>query len=322
MTAPERMESPTYGWYNGWPNELAPYLGTAAAVALACVYGLPLHAVASFAVLATLGAAGTTLGFHRYFAHRAFATSRPVEWVLMVLGCMAGQSAPFFWIATHRQHHRHSDEEGDPHSPHLAAGRWRRLRGFLHAHFGWLRTRGYEYPASAVRDLSRRRDLAWLDRQWFPIFLAGLALPGLVGYLVGGTAYDVLMGVLVGGLVRQFVSLQITFCINSVAHVWGSRAFETADHSRNSFVLSILSMGEGWHNNHHAHPYSARHGFRWWQPDTTWNIIWVMERLGLVWNVKRPKLDKPKKPAPEPEPLAATAALPTFRASPPITGGS
>ncbi|HEY1186242.1 MAG TPA: acyl-CoA desaturase [Gemmata sp.] len=305
MPAADRMTHPTCAWANV-PNELAHYIGTVAAVALACVYGVPLHALASFAVLASLCALGTTMGFHRYFAHRAFATSRPVEWVLMVLGVMAGQSAPFYWIATHRLHHRHSDHEGDPHSPHLATGRWRWLRGFWHAHFSWFHERRYAYPASAVRDLARRPDLAWIDRNWLPIFVLGLLIPAGVGYLVGGTAYDALMGFLVGGLVRQFVSLQITFCINSVAHLWGSRAFETPDRSRNSFLLAVLALGEGWHNNHHAHPYSARHGFLWWQPDSTWTIIWLLERVGVVWKVKRPKLTTTSAaPEPDPEPVAA-----------------
>jgi len=301
-------EYPTYRVLNGWPTELAPVVGAPVAVAVACVYGLPVHAIVGLAVMAVATGLGVTVGFHRLFTHRAFATSRPVEWVLMVLGCMSGQSSPFFWIATHRVHHQHSDKDGDPHSPHIWAGqRLGFFRGFWHAHVGWLQTLGYAYPGHAVADLKRRPDLAWIDRQWLPWYVFGLALPALVGYLIGGTAYDALIGFLWGGLLRHFVALQVTFAVNSVTHLWGSRPYPTGDESRNNFLVGLLALGEGWHNNHHAFPTSARHGFTWRQPDATWKAIWLMERLGLAWRVRRPKLRpvEPPAAAPAPEPTAA-----------------
>ena len=289
MGDPARTGTPSYGAVNGWPTELAPIVGAPLAIGLACVYGLPVHAMLSFAVIGLATGLGVTVGLHRLFTHRSFTTFRFIEWTLMMLGCMAGQSSPFFWIATHRAHHQYSDRDGDPHSPYIWGGRrLGLLRGFWHAHFGWLHTYGYDYPAALVKDLTRRHDLAWLDRQWFPLYFLGLVLPAAVGGLVGGTAYDALMGLLWGGLLRHCVALQTTFAVNSVAHIWGSRPYDTSDQSRNNLLIGVLAFGEGWHNNHHAFPYSARHGLRWWQPDITWCVIWLMERVGLAWRVKRP----------------------------------
>jgi stearoyl-CoA desaturase (delta-9 desaturase) len=231
---------------------------------------------------------GVTLGFHRLFTHRSYGTSRWMERVLMILGCAAGQSSPFFWIATHRQHHRCSDLHDDPHSPHTTGGRrFARWRGFWHAHLGWLRDRGFGYRTGAVRDLTRRADLAWIDRHWFLWYAAGLLAPTICGYAIGGTTYDALIGFLWGGLLRHFLTTQATFCVNSVNHLWGTRPYATMDHSRNNLLTGILAFGEGWHNNHHAFPWSARHGLRWWQPDLSWWVLWALERAGLVWQVRR-----------------------------------
>jgi stearoyl-CoA desaturase (Delta-9 desaturase) len=264
-------------------------IGAPVAVVVAMQHGLPTHAMITFLVMIFATGLGVTLGFHRLFSHRSFATSRPIEWVLMILGCMAGQNSPFYWIAYHRTHHRHSDHDGDPHSPHIWAGRrFRLLHGFWHSYFGWLHANGSDYPKAAVRDLARRPDLAWIDRHWFQLYLTGLAIPALVGFAIGGTGYNALVGLLWGGLFRQFLGLQAAFAVNAFCHLWGNRPYATADDSRNSFVLGLIAFGDGWHNNHHAFPSSARHGFYWWQPDLTWSMIWLMERVGLAWNVKRP----------------------------------
>lgn len=279
---------PSCGWLHLFSCLVIPTAGAPVAVAVAWGYGLPAHAVVGMFVLAYATGFGVTLGFHRLFAHRSYATSRPVEWLLMVLGCAAGQSSPFFWIAVHRQHHRCSDSDDDPHSPHIARGRrfgpW---RGFWHAHLGWLRGRGFGYPADTVRDLARQADLAWIDRHWYLWYLVGLLVPAAAGYAIGGTPYDALIGLLWGGLLRHFLTTQATFCVNSVNHLWGTRPYATADHSRNNLLTGILAFGEGWHNNHHAFPWSARHGLRWWQPDLSWWVLWVLERSGLVWRVRR-----------------------------------
>jgi stearoyl-CoA desaturase (delta-9 desaturase) len=281
---------PSYAWANLLANVIAPTIGAPVAVLVAWMWAVPTHAVVGMFVMAYATGFGVTIGFHRLFAHRSFATSRWLERILMVLGCMAGQSAPFFWIATHRLHHRHSDTDDDPHSPHTSGGRkLGGLRGFWHAHFGWIRTRGFDYSPAVVRDLMRRRDLAWIDSHWLLWYLLGLAIPAGVGFAIGGTAYDALMGFLWGGLLRHFLTLQATFLVNSLNHLWGSRPYPTADHSRNNMVTGILAFGEGWHNNHHAFPWSARQGLKWWQPDLSWWVIWTMEACGLVWRVRRVK---------------------------------
>lgn len=305
MTDENRTARPSWRVFAHFAPRFALFVGAPAAIACACLYGLPLHAVVMLLGVGTAGGLGVTIGFHRLFSHRAFRTSRPVERALMVLGCVGGQSSPIWWIATHRRHHRLSDRPGDPHSPHAGHGGKGWWRRFWHAHQGWEELRS-TYDPTAVRDLTRRADLAWIDRHWYAWYLLGLALPAALGYAVGGTAFDALMGFLWGGLLRHAVSQHVTYMINSVGHLWGSQAHDTGDRSRNSLFLGLLALGEGWHNNHHAYPYSARHGFRWCQPDLSWNLIWLMERLGLAWDVKRPKLDAPKpNEAPQETPVSA-----------------
>jgi stearoyl-CoA desaturase (delta-9 desaturase) len=244
----------------------------------------------SFLVMIHLTGIGTAMGLHRLFTHRSFETYRLIECGLLILGAMTGQSSPFFWVATHRHHHRFSDRTGDPHSPHAGDGVhaswWRR---FWHSHQGWT-TSWATYDPNTVRDLKRRPDLAWIDRTWYAWYLLGLALPAGAGYLLGGTGYDALMGLLWGGLLRHAVNQHASYAVNSLGHLWGSKAHDTGDESRNNMLLGVLALGEGWHNNHHAFPYSARHGFHWWQVDFVWSLVWLMERVGLAWKVKRPKL--------------------------------
>lgn len=276
---------------SGVPVELIPMLGGPLALVVVLVKGAPSHALVSMVVLYFVSGLGITAGFHRLFTHRSFATSRPMEWLLMIVGCMAGQSSPFFWIATHRAHHQFTDHEGDPHSPYLWDGKplgfW---RGLWHSHFGWIPAGGYGYRAHYIADLTGRKDLAWIDRHWFLWYAAGLGLPAAIGFLVGGTAYDAVMGFLCGGLLRHFASINATFAVNSITHLWGTQPFPTGDQSRNNLVVGLLALGEGWHNNHHAFPSSARHGFHWTQPDLTWSFIWILARLGLVWEIKLPRL--------------------------------
>jgi stearoyl-CoA desaturase (delta-9 desaturase) len=283
-----RVVIPSFAKAIGGYAELTLLTGAGAAVTVAFAYGCPVHALLSFLMMMLATGLGVSLGYHRLFAHHSFLTFRPIECVVMVLGCMGG-IAPFHWIAIHRLHHCHSDQEGDPHSPVVRAGhRLGPLRGFWHAHVGWYRSYGAAYPTAAIRDLTSRPDLAWIDAHWFTWCLAGLGIPALVGFAVGGTAYDALIGLLLGGVLRLFVVTQLTFAIGSLGHLWGSRPYATPDSSRNNLLLGFLVLGEGWHNNHHAFPRSARFGFRWWQMDFTWCMIWLMERLGLAWQVRRP----------------------------------
>ncbi len=232
---------------------------------------------------------GITIGYHRLFTHRAFATSRVVQATLAVLGSMAVEGPLLRWVAFHRSHHQHSDRTHDPHSPHTHGAGFRNLmRGFWRAHAGWFFQRYPHRMEDYAADLRADRLLRILSRL-FPLWVAlGLLIPTVVAGLVTRSWSGALLGLLWGGLVRICLVHHITWSINSVCHIWGAQPFKTHDHSRNNVIFGVFAFGEGWHNNHHAFPTSARHGLRWWQLDTSYLVIWLMSRLGLAWNVKTP----------------------------------
>ncbi len=241
-------------------------------------------------VMYLLTAIGVTVGFHRLLTHRAFQTSKPVEYVLAALGSMALQGPVISWVADHRKHHAHTDEEGDPHSPHVGHGDGVRgvLAGLWHAHSGWLlSTQGRADWKRYAPDLYEDRGMRLIARRFVPLAFLSLAIPALAGYLVSGTLAGAATGLLWGGLVRIFFVHHITWSVNSVCHFLGSRRFETDDRSTNVFWLSLPSLGESWHHNHHAFPRSAVHGLRRWELDPSALIISTMEKLGLAWNVVR-----------------------------------
>ncbi len=232
---------------------------------------------------------GVTIGYHRLLTHRAFETSRAMKLFLAVCGSIAGQGAAIRWCATHRRHHQASDREGDPHSPHLhGESAWGLLRGMWHAHMGWLFHRDVVDSARSVPDLLEDRALLWIDRMYFPLVFVGILIPGAIIGGFTGTWEGFFSGIIWGGLVRICLLQHVTWCINSVCHVWGARPFRSADESTNNWLFAILALGEGWHNNHHAFPTSARHGLRWWQFDSSYLMIRGMKALGLVWNLRMP----------------------------------
>lgn len=232
---------------------------------------------------------GITIGFHRLFTHRAFETSNTLKVLLAVLGSMAVEGPLLRWVATHRRHHQHSDDEHDPHSPHLHGAGWRGLlQGLFHAHMGWLFSPHVRGLGRYVGDLRRDPSLKWISRHFAPIVVVGLIIPAIIGGLWTMSFIGALQGFVWGGLVRVMVVHHFTWSVNSVCHFWGTRPYETHDHSRNNPIFGILALGEGWHNNHHAFPTSARHGLKWWQFDLSYCLIWTMEKLGLVWKVKIP----------------------------------
>jgi stearoyl-CoA desaturase (delta-9 desaturase) len=242
------------------------------------------------AAMYLLTAVGITVGFHRLLTHRSFQTSKPVEYLFAALGSMAVQGPVISWVADHRKHHAHTDEEGDPHSPHVGhrGGVRGVLAGLWHAHTGWLlSTQGRADWKRYARDLYEDRGMRAISRNFGPLVLAGLALPALAGYLVSGTLAGAATGLLWGGLVRIFFVHHVTWSVNSVCHFLGSRRFDTDDHSTNVVWLALPSLGESWHHNHHAFPRSAVHGLRRWEVDPSALIIAVMERMGLAWNVVR-----------------------------------
>jgi stearoyl-CoA desaturase (delta-9 desaturase) len=231
---------------------------------------------------------GVTVGFHRLLTHRSFKTSAPMRALLAALGSMAVEGPAIEWVANHRKHHRFSDQPGDPHSPHVDRPEgWRgALVGLFHAHVGWIL--GGDALADRQRyakDLLADPVVSFIDRTFLVWVLAGLALPFGLGVALTGSVAGGLTALLWGGAVRIFLLHHATFSINSLCHFFGRRHFATADESRNLLWLALPTLGEAWHNNHHAFPTSARHGLRWWQIDPSGWLIAAMERAGLVWDV-------------------------------------
>ena len=211
-------------------------------------------------------------GYHRYFSHKAFSTSRAFQFVLAFLAQTTAQNSVLWWAALHRRHHLYSDTALDTHSP--------RRRGFFYAHVGWIFDRKHlKTDLVTVSDLAAFPELVWLDR----LELAPAMLTGALCYLLAGWS-----GVVVGFLWSTVLVYHSTFCINSLAHVHGKQRFVTGDDSRNNWVLAIFTMGEGWHNNHHAWQRSVRQGFRWWEVDATYYILRGLSWTGLIWDLKLP----------------------------------
>ncbi len=212
---------------------------------------------------------GVTAGYHRYFAHRSYKAGRGMQFVLALLGMAAAQQGPLWWAAHHRKHHKHSDQPEDVHSP--------RQRGFYWSHIGWiLSSRQVGTDLERVKDLARYPELRWLNSHDL-LFVIGL---GVVTFAIGGVT-----GLIWGMFVPTVLCWHVTFCINSLAHVWGSRRYATSDDSRNNAVLAVLTFGEGWHNNHHHYQRSTRQGFFWWEVDLSFYAIKTLELMRLVSDV-------------------------------------
>lgn len=215
---------------------------------------------------------GITAGYHRYFSHRTFKTSRAFQFVLACLGCAAGQKGPLWWASRHRHHHRASDTPEDLHSPVAHTLWW--------SHIGWVLSSASDgMDERSVKDLARYPELRWLDRHhWVPpVALAGLCL------VAGGWG-----GLVWGFCVSSVLSHHATFTVNSVCHLWGRRRYATADASRNNLFVALITLGEGWHNNHHHYQGSANQGFRWWEIDVCYYLIRLLACAGLVWDVRTP----------------------------------
>ncbi len=249
------------------------------------VIGLVLYAVTGH---------GITVGFHRLFAHRSFTAARPLKVVLAIAGSMAVEGSLIGWVANHRRHHVFSDRDGDPHSPHVGArGGMSAARGLFHAHFGWLFA-GEEAAASRYApDLLRDRDLVVLSRL-FPVFaIASLGLPLLAGWLLSGGSWRAgLTAFLWAGVVRVGLIHHATWSINSICHTFGRRPHDTGDHSTNVAALAIVTMGESWHNSHHAAPACARHGIGPGQLDSSARLIRLFELAGWATAVRWPVADR------------------------------
>jgi stearoyl-CoA desaturase (Delta-9 desaturase) len=267
---------------------IVPFLAFIAAIVLLWNSIVDWSDLAVLAMMYVVAGLGVTIGYHRLLTHRSFQTSKPMEYLFATLGSMAVQGPVIAWVADHRKHHAHTDEEGDPHSPHVGHGDGIKgaLHGLWYAHMGWLfdshgRAEGKQY----ARDLVEDRGMRFINRNFLGIVLLGLLIPAGLGYLLDGTLKGALTGLLWGGLVRIFMLHHVTWSINSVCHFFGRRRFAIEDHSTNVFWLALPSFGESWHHNHHAFPRSAVHGLKWWEVDPSAWVIRGMKRLKLAWNV-------------------------------------
>jgi stearoyl-CoA desaturase (delta-9 desaturase) len=246
--------------------------------------------IAVFLICYVLTGFGVTIGFHRHLTHRAFKAKRWVRGTLAILGSAAIEGPVISWVADHRKHHAFADIEGDPHSPHVdhGVGLKGALRGLWHAHVGWLFIHTHRGNRERYApDLMKDPLIRWIDRTFVLWVIVGLAVPFLLGGLIGRSWEAALTGLLWGGAVRMLVVHHVTYSINSLCHFFGRQAYDTGDESRNLAWLAPFTFGEAWHNNHHAFPTSYEHGMRRWQLDPSRYVILGMEKLGLVWDVVR-----------------------------------
>jgi stearoyl-CoA desaturase (delta-9 desaturase) len=257
-----------------------PPLGFAGAIAYSTLVRFSWVDMALCAVFYLLTALGITGGFHRLFAHKSFKAHPVVRAAFAIFGDMALQGPTTFWVASHRRHHRYSDVEGDPHSPHVRPDG--SPSSFWYAHLGWVFAHEHENWIRYVPDLLRDRIVVRIDRLYFLWVALGFILPAAIGGAAAQSWQGAIGGLLWGGFARTFLWHHATYSINSVCHLWGQRPFPTGDTSTNNFPCALLTLGEGWHNNHHAFPASARHGLLWWQVDMTYMTLRALERVRLV----------------------------------------
>jgi stearoyl-CoA desaturase (delta-9 desaturase) len=243
-----------------------------------------------FSVFYVLTGFGVTVGYHRYFTHRAFETVQPVRIAFAILGAMTLQGPVTQWVTDHRKHHARADVAGDPHSPHLSGdGFVGAVKGLYHAHVGWLfTTKGMERGDIYGRDLYDDHTIQVIDKLYLVWVAASVGLPFLIGFAVTGSVARGFEAMVWAGLIRIFAFEHATFAVNSVCHTFGSRRYDAPDESRNNWVVAALTFGEGWHNNHHAFPRSARHGLARLELDASWLLIRVLARLRLASNVRLP----------------------------------
>ena len=265
-----------------WARVL-PFIGMHVACLAVIWVGVSPVALAVAAAMYVLRMFAITGFYHRYFSHRSFKTSRAAQFVFAVLGASAVQRGPIWWAAHHRHHHAHSDAPGDVHSP--------RQQGFLWSHMGWFLSRRHFAPdLTRVRDLLRFPELRWLDRfdilVPFTLALGLLALGSWLGHRWPELGTGGAQMLVWGFFVSTVACYHGTYTINSLCHVWGRQRYATGDDSRNNWLLALITLGEGWHNNHHRYPMSTRQGFYWWEVDVTYYLLRLLAAAGLVWDLK------------------------------------
>jgi len=278
-------ENPETDFQKKFPNGInwgvAAWLAAIHILALGAFFYFSWAGVITFFVLHFVTAClGVTLGYHRLLTHGSLKVSKPLEFFFSICGIISGEGSPAFWVATHRKHHAFSDQDGDPHSPN---------DGFWWSHFIWLQPKKQSDEVTQV--LKRWAPDLWKDPMHrtlhyaYPIILigSGAALYLLGEYAIGGQGLSLFFW---GFCLRQVAVYHGTWFVNSATHVWGYRTYQTRDMSRNNWWVALLSYGEGWHNNHHAHQRLARHGHRFWEVDVTYGVIWTLKKLGLAKSVQ------------------------------------
>lgn len=290
MSAKAAKASP-YGRKNAkgtnWVTVVAMWVFHIGALAALFYIDIGAMLVAAFLWWVT-GMLGIGMGYHRLLTHRGYKTPKWVEYTLSTCGALALEGGPLFWVATHRIHHQHSDHEGDPHTPR---------EGTFWAHIGWIFAgEAMHHDTTVLKryvpDLSKDRFHVWLSAyHWVPQVVVGVAL-----LAIGGIPY-----VLWGVFFRTTYGLHATWLVNSATHIWGKRRFSTRDDSTNNWWVALLTWGEGWHNNHHAHPVSARHGLAWYEVDMNWIGIKALQMVGLAWDIKVAKIPANAQTAPTTE---------------------
>ena len=269
---------------------LVPLLGVITAMTLLWGQGISGLDFGLFLGFYLFTCAGITVGYHRLFTHRSFEVPKLIRGTFAVAGSMAIQGSIIHWVATHRRHHAYADAYGDPHSPHLVehSGLKGVLYGLYHAHMGW-----FFHPEGTLNDrwapdLENEPMMVRIDKAFPLLLLVSFALPALIGGIVTQSLWGAVTAFIWGSLVRVFLLHHVTWSINSICHFFGKTPFESRDESTNNWPLSLLSMGESWHNNHHAFPTSARHGLLRGQLDPSWRVIRTLEQLRLARNVRLP----------------------------------
>jgi len=273
-TLPEKstVTPPTLNQEKRYSYKNIPFILLHLSCFAAIFTGVSLEAVILCIGLYFLRMFALTAGYHRYFSHRTYKTSRAFQFILAALACSAVQKGPLWWAAHHRRHHKYTDQEGDVHSP--------RQNGFWWSHIGWILSSKYD-PTDwdAIKDFSRYPELRWLN-QWHAV--PGIVL-GVLCYLLLGW-----QGLVWGFVISTVLLYHGTFSINSLAHLWGTRRYETTDDSRNNLLLALLTGGEGWHNNHHHYMATVKQGFFWWEIDCSYYVLRALSWFGVVWDLRMP----------------------------------
>lgn len=272
---------------------ITPFIGTVVAISLAAVNGIGKVEILSFVLMYFIANSGIEFGFHRNLAHNAFKAKKWMSYLFAIFGSMAAQGGVCYWVATHRRHHIHSDTEHDPHSPHVRnisdrEEKMGRIKGVLHSHIGWMFNDKMTNCSMFAKDMIKDSGFKKINDLYIPIVFIGVLLPGLICFLITGSAYAALMGILWGGAVRMFVGHHSTWLNSSFSHLYGGRPFQTDDQSANNLWCAIPTFGASFQNNHHAFPWSAHLGFKWWQIDIAGYLVHFFKIFGLVWNVRYP----------------------------------